>query len=232
MCNQCCWPGMTNFLFIHKPVLILKTGESWPSMTHKLSIHLCTSVQFGSVRFSSLTTWVMGDGAWRMYLQRSSPRLPCRRPLWSVLAWAGTCTLWCCPSSISSTDHSAAHPPRCPEEWFCWDCHDVWHSQSKRVGRRGSCGLTRTAAEKSETVDCQRSEKKIQNTQAVKRTLLNWTKIGQNVQIVKEALIFQATYNIKTEKQTINSTYPVSVRCSEVEDKLNKLFVFLCLCCT
>ena len=27
--------------------------------------------------------------------------------------------------------------------------------------------------------------------------------------------LFQATYNIKTEKQTINSTYLVSVRCSE-----------------
>ena len=27
--------------------------------------------------------------------------------------------------------------------------------------------------------------------------------------------LFQATYNLKTEKQTINSTYLVSVRCSE-----------------
>ena len=41
----------------------------------------------------------------------------CRRPLWRVLAWAGMSILWCCPSSISSANHSVTHPPTC-EGWF------------------------------------------------------------------------------------------------------------------
>ena len=38
---------------------------------------------------------------------------------------------------------------------------------------------------------------------------------GQNVQSFKEVLFSPAMYNTKTEKQSINSTYLVSVRCSE-----------------
>ena len=34
-----------------------------------------------------------------------SSSLFCRRPLWAALAWTGTSTLWCCPSSISSANH-------------------------------------------------------------------------------------------------------------------------------
>ena len=39
----------------------------------------------------------------------------------------------------------------------------------------------------------------------LKRTLLYLDETGQNVQIFEEVLFFQATYNIKTEKRTINS---------------------------
>ena len=39
----------------------------------------------------------------------------CKRPLWVVLAWVGMSTLWSCPSSISSADHSVAHTLKCPE---------------------------------------------------------------------------------------------------------------------
>ena len=53
-----------------------------------------------------------------MIQQRSSSSLFCRRPLWAVLAWARMSTLWGCPSSISSADHSVTHPPRWPEGWF------------------------------------------------------------------------------------------------------------------
>ena len=42
----------------------------------------------------------------------------------------------------------------------------------------------------------------IQNTQKIKRTLFNWTKRANFL----GNPLFQATYNIKTEKQTINST--------------------------
>ena len=35
------------------------------------------------------------------------------------------------------------------------------------------------------------------------------------MQIYRGSSLFQATYNIKTAKQIINSTYLVSVRCSE-----------------
>ena len=42
----------------------------------------------------------------------------CKRPLWAALPWAGTSTLWCCPSSISSANHSITHLHRCLEGWF------------------------------------------------------------------------------------------------------------------
>ena len=56
-----------------------------------------------------------------------------RRPLWTVLAWAGMPTLWCCPSSISSADHGVAHPPRCCEGWFWRGCRGVWHARTMQV---------------------------------------------------------------------------------------------------
>ena len=48
----------------------------------------------------------------------SSSDLLCGSPPWSVRASAGMSTLWRYPSSIFSTDHSVARPPRCPEGWF------------------------------------------------------------------------------------------------------------------
>ena len=48
-------------------------------------------------------------------------------------------------------------------------------------------------------VDCQRSEKKIQNTQKIKRTLLNWTKQDKTCKFSRKSSFFQATYNIKKQ---------------------------------
>ena len=99
-------------------------------------------VQFSSVQFSSLTDWVVG-GTKGSIQQRSSSSLLCRRrPLWAVLAEAGMFTLWCCPSTISSADHSVAHPPRCPEEWF-WRACDMPEPCKFPPLDRGSCGSTR-----------------------------------------------------------------------------------------
>ena len=61
------------------------------------------------------------------------PVFLCRRPLWTILAQAGTPTLWCCPSSISSADHGVAHPPRCPEGWFWRGCRGLWHGRTMQV---------------------------------------------------------------------------------------------------
>ena len=68
-----------------------------------------------------------------MIQQRSSSRLFCRRPLWAVLAWAGMFSLWCFPSSISSADFGIAHPPRCPDGWFCRGCRGMGHAQTTQV---------------------------------------------------------------------------------------------------
>ena len=38
------------------------------------------------------------------------------------------------------------------------------------------------------------------------------------MQMFQEVPLFHATYNIKTERQTINSTYPVSVRCGRLAE--------------
>ena len=58
--------------------------------------------------------------------QRSFSSLFCSLSLsWAVLSWKGTSTLWHCPSSISSADHSDAHPPRCLEGWFWRGCRGV-----------------------------------------------------------------------------------------------------------
>ena len=71
-------------------------------------------------------------------------------------------------------------------------------------------------------VDCQHSEKRSKTHKRLKECFL----IGRNR--TKHANfwgspLFQATYNMKTEKQTINSTYLVSVGCRRlVEGKEHK----------
>ena len=89
---------------------------------------------FYSVQFSSvpLTDWVVG-GIWGTIRQRSSSSLFCRRPLWTILSWAGMSTFWCCPSSISSVHHSVTHPPGCPEGSFWRGCCGVWHARNMWV---------------------------------------------------------------------------------------------------
>ena len=79
-----------------------------------------------SVQFSPLIDWVTG-GTQGTIQQRSSSNLFCRSPLWAVLTWAGMSTLWCCQSSISSTDHGITLPSKVPWMMFSRDCHGVWH---------------------------------------------------------------------------------------------------------
>ena len=86
---------------------------------------MCTSVSSNLIRvtfpcahpsqFSSLTSWVT-EVMWQMIQQRLSSSLFFRK-MWTVLAWAGISTLWCCPSSISSAN-CVANPPRCPPKPF------------------------------------------------------------------------------------------------------------------
>ena len=64
----------------------------------------------------------------------------------------------------------------------------------------------------------------IQNTQEVKENAFSLDKTGQNVRIFEEVLSFQATYNIKTEKQTINS-----LRLCQFDAGM--LAEGLCVCC-
>ena len=51
----------------------------------------------------------------------------------AVLAWTDLSTLSWWPSSISSADHSVAHPPRYPDGWFWRGCRDVWHARTMQV---------------------------------------------------------------------------------------------------
>ena len=94
--------------------------------------------QDSSGQFSPLTDWIVG-GTWGIIQQRSSSSLFSRRPLWAVLAWLGMSTFWCCPSSISSADHSFTHPPRCPNGWFWRGCCGVWHAESWNFPSPDSC---------------------------------------------------------------------------------------------
>ena len=82
-----------------------------------------------------MTDWVIG-WTWRTVQQRSSSSCFCRRPQWAVLAWAGMSTLWHCPSSISSADHSITHPPRCLDGWF-WRGFHGCDNLSKTILQRG-----------------------------------------------------------------------------------------------
>ena len=85
-----------------------------------------------SVQFSSVP-WLNGllGGHEGQFSRDPVPVFFCRRPLWAVLAWAGTSTLWCCSSGIFSADHGAAHPPRSPVGWF-WCHHQLYHHDSQR----------------------------------------------------------------------------------------------------
>ena len=90
------------------------------------------TTQFRVVSVHFLTDWFI-RGTWGVLQQRSSSSVFCRKPLWKVLAWAGMSTLWCCPTSISPTDHGFAYPPRCPEGWFWRGRRGVWHAQTMKV---------------------------------------------------------------------------------------------------
>ena len=88
----------------------------------------------------SSVPWLIGSsgGHERRFSGDPLPVFFCKSPLWAVLAWAGMSTLWYCPSSISSADHSVT---RCSEGWFWRGCHGVWHASFHllTVARRDSC---------------------------------------------------------------------------------------------
>ena len=90
------------------PLTILVIGRTWGTLQQKsipsyfgvneplikdypLLRPFLLGVQFSSV------PWLIGSwwGQSEMTQQRSSSSLCCRRPLWTVLAWAGMSTLWC-----------------------------------------------------------------------------------------------------------------------------------------
>ena len=48
-------------------------------------------------------------------------------------------TLWCCPSSIFSANHSVVHPPWYPEEWFRRGCCGIWHAWTMQVSFSWLC---------------------------------------------------------------------------------------------
>ena len=72
-------------------------------------------VPLGQCSSDPLTNWVVG-GTRQTIQQRFSSSVFCRRPLWALLAWAWMSTLWCCPSSISSADHSSRKVTH--KSWF------------------------------------------------------------------------------------------------------------------
>ena len=92
---------------------------------------------FAVIQFSSVQSFdwfgLRGWGTWGTIQQRSCSSLFCRRPLWVVLAFAGMSTLWYCPSSISSANHSVHYHPRCLEGWFWRGCHDLWQARTMQI---------------------------------------------------------------------------------------------------
>ena len=112
------------------------------------------------------------------------------RPVWAVLVWAGMSALWCGPSSFSSANHGIAHPPRCPEGCFWRGFHSVcdmpepceflslWQWPGEVPVDQPVVVLLPIYVKKNlfliwNWVDCQRSEKRSQNTQEINRTLFN-----------------------------------------------------------
>ena len=105
--------------------------QLWQSVDGSIADHLNfkqkqlpsgDSVAFGTGSFSPqpfpislhaiLIRWVVGgwggdvrDDSVDTFFSHFSGRPQC-----VLLVWAGTSTLWCCPSSISSADHDVAHP--------------------------------------------------------------------------------------------------------------------------
>ena len=65
-----------------------------------------------------------------------------------------------------------------------------------------------------------RSSKHLWNRSKTRKRLKERFLIGRNgTKRANFRALFQATYNIKTDKQTINSTYLVSVRCSDASGR-------------
>ena len=84
--------------------VLLNSPPASSSYGNSLSYHSnyfgTQAVQF---RFASpLTDWAVGE-TWWTNKQRPSSNPFCKRPMQTVLAWAGMSTLWHCPSSISSS---------------------------------------------------------------------------------------------------------------------------------
>ena len=66
-------------------------------------------------------------------------------------------------------------------------------------------------------IDCQCSEKKIQNTQEIKRMLFNWTKHDNTSKFSRKSSF--SCYIQHKNIKTINSTYHVSVGCGSWQKK-------------
>ena len=94
------------------------------------SLILITSIHFSSVQ----SLYRLGSQEDMTDDSASFSSLFCSRQLWVVLARAGMSALWCCPSSISSSNHSTAHhSPRYPEGRF-WRCSSgAWHTKTMQV---------------------------------------------------------------------------------------------------
>ena len=105
------WLGGTRLLWIKGTLSSVqkKCCVCWEDTLSSLGLKNSAEVQLGN----------------RTIKKRSSPRHFYRRTLWAVLAWTGSSTIWCCPSSISSTDRDIAQPPWCLEGWSWRGCHCV-----------------------------------------------------------------------------------------------------------
>ena len=84
-------------------------------------------------------------------------------------------------------------------------------------------------------------KRKIQNTQEIKTTLFPWTKQDKTCTFSRKSSsssYVQQKKTTTTDKQTTNSTYLVSVRCSEAGGRKRKIswincfFLLPFLCCT
>ena len=106
-----CWLSMSCAPSLN--LLVLQTFFSLfsrvPSLTETTRFTTFSWQWVSSGQFSPLTEVVGGTRG--TIQQRFSSGCFCGRPLWGVLAWSGTLTPWCCPSSISSPDYGMAHLP-------------------------------------------------------------------------------------------------------------------------
>ena len=91
--------------------------QLWKNVVYILSLFRLKMSQ--TVTPFRLVSWPTGSSAGTM--DNSAQilfSLFCRKPLWTVLAWAGMSIRWPCPSSIFSASHSTAHHWTGPEGWF------------------------------------------------------------------------------------------------------------------